>query len=136
MAAYAAGFVVEEMEYNGDTSTAASSDMEYVTHIATNMVREWGMADIEELGFRKYKKLEGTISSGTEYSAHTEALIESEINKLTLEARALARKILEDNREKFLYLVERLLEEESIFGDPLREILENPVPENWRKQNE
>lgn len=136
LAVYSAGFVAEEIQYSGDVSTAAASDMEYVTSMAISMITELGMGDLEQLGFRKYKKPEGGHFIQSEHSEEMKALIEGEIKKLTLHVRARARKILEEKRRKFLYLVEQLMEKEVISDDALRKILKKPVPKGWRPQNE
>lgn len=139
MTMYAGGYAAEEARYNGDISTGASSDLDQVKSLARNMVKKWGMGDIEKLGFGNFPDAEtpGGVGLSATESAETRNLIDEEVRGLTLKAITRARKILdEDNRKKLFYLAEKLTEAETISGDALREILENPVPENWRGQNE
>ena len=131
MSIYTAGFVAEEIEYGKNVSVGSSSDVQYVNFVATSMVKKWLMGDVDKLGFRNFEESSSANTirfRGDDLPDDTKKIIDGEIKELTLDARRAAKLILEEEEEKLHYLTDRLVEEETISGDELREILESPVP--------
>jgi len=122
------GYVIEKMIYGDENiSTGPSSDLEKATQTARNMITRYGMSD--KLGARTFGKREDTVFLGSEiheqrnYSDNTADVIDQEILGLINEALGLAKKTLEDNREKMEKMVEVLLEKETLEQAEIKEIL-------------
>ncbi len=115
-----AGRVAESLIF-GDISGGASNDIQRATNIARKMVTQLGMSD--ELGPVMYGTGESEVflgrdfSSGTNYSPETAALIDKEIKKLLDEGYALAKRVLEEHREKLDFVAEFLLKHEIMDGE-------------------
>lgn len=136
LALFAGGYVAEEICFDGDVSTGASQDLEYMTNLAQLMIAKWGMGDHEILGFRTFGKgpqlrfLAGNSVGEADFSPATAELVDEAVKELTNGAKELARQILTKEREgkRFEYIVGMLIENETIKGDELRELLEEPIP--------
>jgi len=131
------GRVAEELIFGHDkVSSGASSDIQYATSLARNMVTRWGMS--EKLGPLLYEESQegylGMVSSQrTMMSDETAKLIDSEIRKLVDDAHARAQSILHDQKEKLHLLAEAMLEYETLTGEEIRKLidegkLERPDP--------
>lgn len=134
LALFAGGFVAEEMYCDGDVSTAASSDLRRMTNLAEYMIKKWGMGDREIFGARTFGRgpelrfLEGVGVDEDNFSQATAELIDEAVKQLTNEAVETAKRILTENKDRFEYIVKELLKSETIAGDELRKILEEPIP--------
>jgi len=122
------GYVIEKMIYGPENiSTGPSSDLEKATQMARNMITRYGMSD--KLGARTFGKREDTVFLGSEiheernYSDNTADVIDQEILELINEALGLAKKTLEDNRDKMEKMVEVLMEKETLEQAEIKEIL-------------
>ncbi|MFO7949102.1 MAG: ATP-dependent zinc metalloprotease FtsH [Candidatus Fermentibacteraceae bacterium] len=113
-------------------STGAGQDLEQATGLARKMVCEWGMS--EELGPVTLGEKSEPIFLGRDmsrvrnYSERTARLIDQEITHFVEEAYNKARKILEENRDIVERMSDMLLEQETLTGDEIREILEELRP--------
>ncbi len=122
------GRVAEELFFGHDkVSSGASSDIQYATGLARNMVTRWGMSD--KLGPLLYEEThEGYLGYGgsqrTMNSAETNKLIDSEIRALVDGAHKRAPAIIKKDVKKFELLAEALLEYETLTGDEIKELLE------------
>jgi cell division protease FtsH len=122
------GRVAEELIFGHDkVSSGASSDIQYATSLARNMVTKWGMSD--KLGPLQYEEQgEGYLGYGANQrvlmSDETSKLIDSEIRGLIDGAHARATKILKTNAKKLHLLAEALLEYETLNGDEIKELLD------------
>jgi cell division protease FtsH len=122
------GRVAEELIFGYDkVSSGASSDIQYATGLARNMVTKWGMSD--KLGPLQYEdQYEGYLGYGgnqrTMMSDETNKLIDSEIRSLVDGAHARATEILGREQEKLHLLAKALLEYETLSGEEIRELLE------------
>lgn len=120
------GRVAEELVFN-EITTGASNDIARATQIATRMVTEFGMSDkIGALALGKENEevfLGMDISKSPKHSDKTAQLIDEEIKALVANAKARARKILEENRDKLEYLVQMLIERETLTGDQIDTIM-------------
>jgi cell division protease FtsH len=123
------GRVAEEIIFGHDkVSSGASSDIQYATGLARNMVTKWGMSD--KLGPLQYEEQqEGYLGyGGTQrlmMSDETNKLIDSEIRDLVDGAHARATEILKANEERLHLLANALLEFETLSGEEIKELLEN-----------
>ncbi len=123
------GRVAEEIIFGYDkVSSGASSDIQYATSLARNMVTKWGMSD--KLGPLQYEESqEGYLGMGgshrTMMSDETNKLIDSEIRGLVDGAHARASDILKTNEQKLHLLAQALLEYETLTGDEIKALLED-----------
>jgi cell division protease FtsH len=123
------GRVAEEIIFGHDkVSSGASSDIQYATSLARNMVTKWGMSD--KLGPLQYEdQQEGYLGMGGTArmfaSDETNKLIDSEIRGLVDDAHARATDILKANEEKLHLLANAMLEFETLTGDEIKELLDN-----------
>ncbi len=120
------GRIAEELFMNQMT-TGASNDFERATEIARNMVTRYGMSD--EMGPMVYGENEGEIFLGRSVttqknvSESTMQKVDEEIRKIIDEQYAVARKLLEDNRDKVEAMAKALLEIETIDADQIDDIM-------------
>jgi len=122
------GRVAEELIFGHDkVSSGASSDIQYATGLARNMVTKWGMS--EKLGPLQYEEQqEGYLGMGGSHrlmaSDETNKLIDSEIRMLVDNAHARATSILKDQDEALHTLANAMLEYETLSGDEIKQLLE------------
>jgi cell division protease FtsH len=123
------GRVAEELIFGHDkVSSGASSDIQYATGLARNMVTKWGMSD--KLGPLQYEEQqEGYLGMGGSHrlfaSDETNKVIDTEIRGLVDGAHARATDILKTNEEKLHLLANALLEFETLTGDEIKELLDS-----------
>ncbi|MDD3798687.1 MAG: ATP-dependent zinc metalloprotease FtsH [Novosphingobium sp.] len=121
------GRVAEEIIFGHDkVSSGASSDIQYATGLARNMVTKWGMSD--KLGPLQYEEQqEGYLGMGGVHrlmaSDETNKLIDSEIRTLVDTAHAQATDILKTQEDKLHLLAQALLEYETLNGEEIDELL-------------
>ena len=111
-------------------STGASNDFERATKMARDMVTLYGMSD--SLGTMVYVDTEsesifGRNSTKT-VSELTQQKVDAEIRTLIDSQYALARSILEQNRDKVEAMVAALLEWETIDAEQITDIMEGRPP--------
>ena len=111
-------------------STGASNDFERATKMARDMVTRYGMSD--SLGTMVYVDTEsesifGRNSTKT-VSELTQQKVDAEIRMLIDSQYALARSILEQNRDKVEAMVTALLEWETIDAEQINDIMEGRPP--------
>ncbi len=120
------GRIAEEIFMNQMT-TGASNDFERATEIARNMVTRYGMSD--ELGPMVYGENEGEVFLGRSVttqknvSESTMQKVDEEIRKIIDAQYAVARKLLEDNRDKVEVMAKALLEMETIDAEQIDDII-------------
>ncbi|RJP46648.1 MAG: ATP-dependent metallopeptidase FtsH/Yme1/Tma family protein [Desulfobacteraceae bacterium] len=126
-----AGRAAEEIVFNR-ISTGAASDIKRATDLANHMIRSWGMSD--ELGPLSYAKGEEHIFLGREiaqhrdYSEDTARTIDQEISKLIRTSYATATEILTDNLDIVHKLSAMLIEQETVMGKELDELITSMRP--------
>ncbi|WP_173960172.1 ATP-dependent zinc metalloprotease FtsH [Polynucleobacter arcticus] len=123
------GRAAEEVFLNS-SSTGASNDFERATKMARDMVTRYGMSD--SLGTMVYVDTEsesifGRNSTKT-VSELTQQKVDAEIRALVDSQYALARSILEQNRDKVEAMVAALLEWETIDAEQITDIMEGRPP--------
>ncbi len=125
------GRVAEEL-FTGDISTGASNDFERATDMARDMVTRYGMSDA--LGPMVYGENEGEVFLGRSVTTHkniseaTMQKVDSEIRRILDEQYSLARKLLEENRDKVEAMTQALLEWETIDADQIHDIMAGNPP--------
>jgi cell division protease FtsH len=125
------GRIAEELFMNQMT-TGASNDFQRATDLARRMVTQWGMSDV--LGPMVYGEEEGEIFLGRSVTTHknmSEAslqTVDAEIRRIIDEQYGLARRLLEENRDKVEAMTAALLEWETIDADQINDIMEGRPP--------
>lgn len=113
------GRIAEELFMNQMT-TGASNDFERATSMARDMVTRYGMSD---LGVMVYGENEGEVFLGRSVTQHknlseaTMQKVDTEMRRIIDEQYGLARKLLEENREKVEVMAHALLEWETLDAD-------------------
>jgi len=123
------GRAAEEV-FLSSMSTGASNDFERATKMARDMVTRYGMSD--SLGTMVYVDTEqdsmfGKMNNKT-VSELTQQKVDYEIRTLIDSQYALAKKILEENREKVEAMVAALLEWETIDAEQINDIMAGRPP--------
>ena len=125
------GRIAEEV-FMGQMTTGASNDFERATEMARRMVTQWGMS--EALGPMVYGENEGEVFLGRSITTHknvseaTMQQVDAEIRRIIDQQYKLARKVLEDNREKVEVMAKALLEWETLDADQLDDIMAGRPP--------
>jgi len=125
------GRIAEEI-FMDQMTTGASNDFERATAIARDIVTRYGMTD--ELGPMVYAENEGEVFLGrsvtktTHMSEATMQKVDTEIRRIIDEQYGVARKILEENRDKVEVMTSALLEWETIDADQINDIIEGRPP--------
>ncbi|WP_126173078.1 ATP-dependent zinc metalloprotease FtsH [Altericroceibacterium xinjiangense] len=123
------GRVAEEIIFgHAKVSSGASSDIQYATDLARNMVTKWGMSD--KLGPLQYEQSqEGYLGMGGTQrlmsSDETNKLIDSEIRALVEGAHSRANQVLSEQESQLHLLAQALLEYETLTGDEIKRLLED-----------
>jgi cell division protease FtsH len=123
------GWAAEKLMFN-ETTTGTQADLDQATGIARQMVCEWGMS--ADLGPVTYGQKDEPIFLGKEiarhkdYSEETARHIDAAIRSILDEARALAEKLLSENKAKLERLASALLEKETLIDDEIRALLGFP----------
>jgi cell division protease FtsH len=125
------GRIAEELFMNQMT-TGASNEFERATELARRMVTQWGMSDA--LGPMVYGENEGEVFLGRSITTHknvsetTLQKVDAEIRRIIDEQYQLARKLLEENRDKVETMAKALLEWETLDADQLEDIMAGKPP--------
>jgi cell division protease FtsH len=125
------GRIAEEVFMNQMT-TGASNDFERATQLARDMVMRYGMSDL--MGPMVYGDNEGEIFLGraitrtVNMSEETMRNVDAEIRGIIDQQYALARKLIEDNRDKVEAMAKALLELETIDADQIGDIMSGQPP--------
>ncbi|MEM0981379.1 MAG: ATP-dependent zinc metalloprotease FtsH [Cyanobacteria bacterium P01_H01_bin.58] len=125
---FALGGLAAEAEVFGDleVTTGAGSDIKQVTNLARQMVTLYGMSD---LGPVALESMGGEVFLGrnmmprSEYSEAMASKIDSQVREIANYCYQRARQLLSENRPLIDYLVDRLLEQETMEGEEFRAIV-------------
>lgn len=122
------GGLAAEAEVFGDleVTTGAGSDIKQVTNLARQMVTLYGMSDLgpvalESMGGEVF--LGRNLMPRSEYSEAMASKIDTQVREIANYSYQRARKLLSENRSLIDYLVDRLLEQETMEGEEFREIV-------------
>lgn len=116
----------EEVFGDAEVTTGASGDLQTVTSLARQMVTRFGMSDLGPLSLEEQGNevfLGGWMSTRSEYSEKISAKIDSQVELIVKDCHDKARQIIRENRVIIDYLVELLIEKETIDGDQLLQIM-------------
>ncbi len=125
------GRIAEELFMNQMT-TGASNDFQRATDLARRMVTQWGMSDV--MGPMVYGEEEGEVFLGRSVTTHksvseeTLRKVDAEVRRIIDEQYALARKLLEENRDKVERMTRALLEWETIDSEQINDIMAGHEP--------
>jgi len=125
------GRVAEEL-FLKDISTGASNDYERATRIARDMVTRYGMSEV--LGPMVYAENEGEVFLGrsmtktTNISETTQQKVDAEMRRILDEQYAIAKHILEENRDKVEVMTDALMKWETIDRDQVVDIMAGKPP--------
>jgi cell division protease FtsH len=125
------GRIAEELFMNQMT-TGASNDFQRATDLARRMVTQWGMSDA--LGPMVYGEEEGEVFLGRSVTTHksvseaTMQQVDKEVRRIIDEQYALARRLLEENRDKVEAMTAALLQWETIDAEQIDDIMAGQPP--------
>jgi len=125
------GRIAEEI-FMHQMTTGASNDFERATDMARKMVTQWGMSDA--LGIMVYGENEGEVFLGRSVTTHkniseaTMQQVDAEIRRIIDQQYALARKLIEENRDKIEAMAKALLEWETLDSDQINDIMDGNPP--------
>jgi cell division protease FtsH len=125
------GRICEEI-FMHQMTTGASNDFARATDLARRMVTQWGMSD--NLGPMVYGEEEGEIFLGRQVTTHrnvsetTMQKVDAEIRRIIDQQYALARKLIEENKDKIEAMTQALLEWETLDSEQLDDIMAGRPP--------
>src|SRR4029079_6540073 len=121
------GRVAEEVIFGYDkVSSGASSDIQYATQLARDMVTRWGMSDA--LGPLQYAEpdeeffLGYSVNRQRNMSNETAQAIDKEIRRIVEEGYSRAKQLLDEPRQELETLAKALLEYETLSGDEIKKV--------------
>lgn len=121
-----------ELEVFGQGSTGAANDLAMATHLATKLVKEYGLSPlIGPVGYPGGGPMflgEGQEVQSRSFSDDTQRVIDTEVARLAREAEAQALEVVRAHRAELDELVDLLLTTESVEGSVVYEILGRPMP--------
>jgi cell division protease FtsH len=123
------GRVAEELIFGYDkVSSGASSDIQFATNLARDMVTRWGMSDA--LGPLQYAEADEEVFLGysvnrqKNMSNETAQAIDKEIRRVVEQGYDRAKTLLNENQEELHTLAKALLEYETLSGDEIKTLLD------------
>jgi cell division protease FtsH len=125
------GRIAEEI-FMQHMTTGAGNDIQRATEMARRMVTEWGMSDA--LGPMVFGAHDSELFQGhgtsmqNPVSEATQIKVDSEIRRIIDEQYQVARRLIEDNRDKIEAMAKALLEWETIDADQISDILAGGQP--------
>ena len=123
-----AGGRAAELLVFGEATTGAADDLAGATQLAVRMVREYGLS--ADLGPVAYPVPTGTYLEGTgvdrPFAEGTQRRVDREVARLLREAEARAAEVLVDHRAALDALTRRLLDEETLDGSVVYDVLVHP----------
>jgi cell division protease FtsH len=122
------GRIAEEI-FVGQMSTGASNDFSRATKLARSMVTRFGMSDSMGVMVYEDSQQEGYFGGSSKtISEATQQKVDAEIRSILDTQYALARKLLEENREKVEMMTKALLDWETIDADQVNDIMNGLEP--------
>ena len=125
------GRAAEQLVFNRYT-TGASDDLKRATELARKMVCQWGMS--EKLGPLTYVEDAGHIFLGRDLQQHKEfsnesmRMIDEEVLEILSSSYERAKKILKKYRKALESLAKTLIEQETIDGDCVLQVMQEYEP--------
>ncbi|MCA9249207.1 MAG: cell division protein FtsH, partial [Planctomycetales bacterium] len=128
-----AGTIAEEMIFE-DVSTGAQNDLERSSEIARGMVMDYGMSRLGRVTYRENGRSPFLATGGDGHSklySHSEQTareIDEEVKRIVDDSLQKVRDMLAERKDVLVAISEKLLEQEVIDADELREIVERLSP--------
>ncbi len=125
------GRIAEEV-FMHQMPTGASNDFERATQLARDMVMRFGMSD--KMGVMVYAENEGEVFLGravtktTHISEKTMQAVDTEIRRILEEQYGVARKLIEEHRDKIEKMASALLKWETLAAEQLDDIMAGKDP--------
>ncbi len=125
------GRIAEEV-FMDRMTTGASSDFENATRLARDMVTRYGMSD--RLGTMVYGENEGEVFLGRSVTTQrnlseaTMQQVDAEIRRIIDTQYGVARKLIEDHRDKVEAMTKALLEWETLDAEQVNDIMAGRPP--------
>ena len=125
------GRAAEQLVFNRYT-TGASDDLKRATELARKMVCQWGMG--EKLGPLTYVEDAGHVFLGRDLQQHKEfsnesmRMIDEEVLEILSSSYERAKKILKKYRKALESLAKKLIEQETIDGDCVLQVMQEYEP--------
>ena len=129
------GRIAEEV-FMHQMTTGASNDFERATQLARDMVTRYGMSD--KMGIMVYVEsetdpfLSRAMPRQSNISEETMRAVDLEIRHILETQYAIARKLIEDNRDKMEAMAQALLKWETIDADQIDDIMAGKPPREPR----
>ena len=129
------GRIAEEV-FMHQMTTGASNDFERATQLARDMVTRYGMSD--KMGIMVYVESENdpfmsrAMPRQSNISEETMRAVDLEIRHILETQYAIARKLIEDNRDKMEAMAQALLKWETIDADQIDDIMAGKPPREPR----
>ena len=130
-ATFTGGRAAEELIFHSIT-TGASNDIEQATKMARALITRYGMTDA--LGPMVYAENEGEVFLGrsvtktTNMSEQTMQKVDGEVRRIIDDQYNLARRLIEDNKDKMHAMAKALLEWETIDAEQIDDIMHGRPP--------
>ena len=127
------GRAAEQLVFNRYT-TGASDDLKRATELARKMVCQWGMS--EKLGPLTYVEDAGHVFLGRDLQQHKEfsnesmRMIDEEVLEILSSSYERAKKILKKYRKALESLAKTLIEQETIDGDCVLQVMQEYEPKS------
>ena len=122
------GRIAEEI-FVGQMSSGAESDFSRATKIARAMVTRWGMSDSMGVMVYEDNQNDGYFGGSSKtISEATQQKVDAEIRRILDSQYTIARKLLEDNRDKVEAMTKALLDWETIDADQVNDIMNGVDP--------
>ncbi|MFP4300533.1 MAG: ATP-dependent zinc metalloprotease FtsH [Spirochaetaceae bacterium] len=111
----------------GPVTSGAENDLKQAQKLVRKMVLDWGMSDsFQNVAFGSESQdvfLGQELAQKREYSDETARRVDQDVQELMQEAFDRAYKVLQENEEGLDRLAERLLEQEELTAEEVREIV-------------
>ncbi len=122
-----------ELTVLGQGSTGAANDLAGATELATKMVREFGLSPaIGPVSYPEGGSVflggGGPGMSSRPFAEATQATVDAEVSRLLREAEQRATELLVTHRSQLDELADMLVEEETVDGSAVYELVGLPVP--------
>ena len=131
------GRVAEKIVFD-HVNTGAANDLEQATSIARRMVREWGMSErVGPMAWSSQQQVflgEDLMTSGREYSDDTAKLLDEEVARILTEQEQRATELLTKHRRGLELIAEALLEQETIDGREVANLIQQGLTESGDTQ--
>ncbi|NOY28885.1 MAG: ATP-dependent zinc metalloprotease FtsH [Planctomycetes bacterium] len=122
-----AGTMAEELIYDHDIGSGATSDLEKATEIARSMVMDYGMSSLGRVKYRESARgqfLGGDFGSAQPHSEQTAREIDMEVKKIIDKALEQVRHVISERRDALEAIAKTLIEQETLDGEEFKQLME------------